>query len=185
MRTPLIFVIFAGGCILPLAPYAVTRPSPDNLAKGASRVFLCHLDTGGISIDGKSEDEFLRNRAPEQLANWRADLEAMAGEYLKGVADGLQDQSEHQFRVGFSDTPPPAGAISIALHIRTVDVPARRIDADAEILGAGGGREDVHFSEPMNRGVNSISDEIRAGARALGLGISRYLHDRARAVAAR
>jgi hypothetical protein len=185
MRTLLIFVLFAGGCILPLAPYDVTRPSPDNLAKGTSRVFLRHLDTRGVSIDGQSEEEFLRNRPPDQRANWRADLEAMADEYLKGVIDGLQDQSEHQFRVGFFDGPPSAGAISIALHIRTLDVAARRIDADAEILGAGGGREDVHFSEPTNRGVNSISDEIRAGARELGLGISRYLHDRARAVAAR
>ena len=110
MRTLLVFVIFAGGCILPLAPYDVTRPAPENLAKGASRVFLCHIDARGISIDGKSEEEFLRNRAPEQVANWRADLEAMAGEYLEGVVDGLQGQSEHQFRVGFSDkSPPPAG----------------------------------------------------------------------------
>ena len=185
MRALLIPVVCATGCILPLAPYNVTRPSPDNLAKGASRVFLRHIDTRGISIDDKSEEEFLRNRTPEQLANWRTDLAAMAGEYLKGVVDGLQDQSEHQFRVGFSEAAPPPGAISIATHIRTLDVSARRIDADVEILGAGGGREDLHFSEPTNRGVNSISDEIRAGAQALGLGISRYLHDRARAVAAR
>src|SRR3954470_19341830 len=185
MRNLLILVILATGCILPLAPYDVTRPSPDNLAKGTSRVFLRHLDTRDISIDGKSQEEFLRNRTPEEIANWRADVAAMAAEYLKGVVDGLQDQSEHQFRVGISETPQPSGAKLIVLHIRTRDAASRRIDADAEVLAAGGRREDVHFSEPTNRGVNSISDEIRSGARALGLGVSRYLHDRARAVAAR
>ena len=164
--------------------YRIDRPGPAGFNHRPTRVLVRPIDFSSLSLNGRSEAQFLEGRTAEQQASWAADKVAFESELFRGLRHlpTLSLYREKLRGVTFierSTELPAADAVAVSYHVGALI--EHWMDGTALVEGARGTSEGVAIHAPVagfwDWNAAAVGSKIRNAGFAFGAEFSRYLAD--------